>query len=61
MIEGRTVIVIAHRLSTIRNANMIAVVANGKIVEVLFAFLSFFSFGSGFFCVGFHFLFIFYY
>ncbi|XP_041366382.1 mitochondrial potassium channel ATP-binding subunit-like [Gigantopelta aegis] len=33
VIKGRTVIVIAHRLSTIRNADLIAVVANGKIVE----------------------------
>lgn len=29
----RTTIVIAHRLSTIRNADMIAVVKDGKIVE----------------------------
>ncbi|KAJ4799912.1 ABC transporter B family member 2 [Rhynchospora pubera] len=30
---GRTTVVIAHRLSTIRNADMIAVVQEGKIVE----------------------------
>ncbi|KAF6150100.1 hypothetical protein GIB67_035710 [Kingdonia uniflora] len=30
---GRTTIVIAHRLSTIRNADVIAVVQNGKITE----------------------------
>lgn len=31
--SDRTTIVIAHRLSTIRNADMIAVVSNGKIAE----------------------------
>ena len=31
---GRTVLVVAHRLSTIRNADMIAVVADGSIAEV---------------------------
>lgn len=31
--EKRTVLVIAHRLSTIRNADMIAVVSGGKVVE----------------------------
>ena len=30
---GQTVIVIAHRLSTIRDADMICVFENGKIVE----------------------------
>ena len=34
-ISGRTVLVIAHRLSTIRDADIIAVVAGGKIVEVM--------------------------
>ena len=31
--KGKTCIIIAHRLSTIRNANKIAVVENGEIVE----------------------------
>jgi ABC-type multidrug transport system fused ATPase/permease subunit len=30
---GRTTVVIAHRLSTIRNADIIAVVQKGEIVE----------------------------
>ncbi len=33
VIQGRTSIVIAHRLSTVRNADLILVVKNGKIVE----------------------------
>lgn len=31
--KGRTTIVVAHRLSTVKNANEIAVVSNGKIIE----------------------------
>ena len=31
---GRTVLVIAHRLSTIKNADLIAVMSQGEIVEV---------------------------
>ena len=34
VLQGRTAVVIAHRLSTIRNADKIAVVQDGKIVEV---------------------------
>jgi len=33
IIKGRTSIVIAHRLSTIRNADLILVVKDGKIIE----------------------------
>ena len=33
LMEGRTTILIAHRLSTIRNADSIAVLQHGKIVE----------------------------
>ena len=33
IMQGRSVITIAHRLSTIRNADIIAVVDQGKIVE----------------------------
>ena len=33
IIRGRTSIVIAHRLSTVRNADLILVVRDGKIVE----------------------------
>ena len=32
--EGRTTVIIAHRLSTVRNANRIAVVESGRIVEI---------------------------
>ena len=32
--NGRTVILVAHRLSTVINADKIAVVDNGKIVEI---------------------------
>jgi ATP-binding cassette subfamily B protein len=32
--EGRTTVIIAHRLSTVRNANRIAVVEDGRIVEI---------------------------
>jgi len=31
--EGRTCVVIAHRLSTIRNADKIAVVSQGQVIE----------------------------
>ena len=34
VMRGRTTIVIAHRLSTVENADVIAVVADGRIVEV---------------------------
>ncbi|MCE2503589.1 MAG: ABC transporter ATP-binding protein [Chlorobi bacterium] len=33
VLQGRTAVVIAHRLSTIRNADKIAVIKDGKIVE----------------------------
>ncbi|CAM8986311.1 unnamed protein product [Rhodiola kirilowii] len=31
--RGRTTIIVAHRLSTIRNANLIAIVQNGQVIE----------------------------
>lgn len=31
--EGRTVLIIAHRLSTIQNADFVAVLGQGKILE----------------------------
>lgn len=34
IIKGRTVLVIAHRLSTVRNADVIVVMSNGRIVEI---------------------------
>lgn len=33
IIVGRTCVIVAHRLSTVRNADIIAVVAQGKIIE----------------------------
>ena len=38
-ITGRTVLVIAHRLSTIRNADIIAVLADGQIREVSYSYI----------------------
>lgn len=32
--EGRTTIVIAHRLSTVKNANVIAAIQDGAVVEM---------------------------
>ncbi len=34
LMEGRTVIVVAHRLSTIRSADKIAVLDNGRILDI---------------------------
>jgi ATP-binding cassette subfamily B protein len=33
LMEGRTTFIIAHRLSTVRNANLVLVLENGRIVE----------------------------
>ena len=33
LMEGRTSFVVAHRLSTIRNATIILVMNNGKVIE----------------------------
>ena len=33
LMKGRTVFVIAHRLSTVRNADVIMVMENGRIIE----------------------------
>jgi ABC-type multidrug transport system fused ATPase/permease subunit len=33
VMKGRTTLVIAHRLSTIRNADVIAVISEGKVAE----------------------------
>lgn len=33
LMEGRTVMIIAHRLSTIKNANVVAVLDQGRITE----------------------------
>lgn len=33
LMEGRTVLIIAHRLSTIQNADCVAVLDQGKIIE----------------------------
>lgn len=33
VVSNRTTVIVAHRLTTIRNANLIAVVQTGKVVE----------------------------
>lgn len=33
LMEGRTVLIIAHRLSTIKNAHLVAVLDQGRIIE----------------------------
>ena len=33
LMKGRTTLVIAHRLSTIRNADLICVMSEGRIIE----------------------------
>jgi ATP-binding cassette subfamily B (MDR/TAP) protein 1 len=33
LMQGRTSVIVAHRLSTIRNADSIAVIQNGSIIE----------------------------
>ena len=34
LMENRTSLIIAHRLSTIRDADMIAVIADGQVAEI---------------------------
>jgi ABC-type multidrug transport system fused ATPase/permease subunit len=34
LVAGRTTLIIAHRLSTVRRANRIAVLENGRLVEI---------------------------
>jgi ABC-type multidrug transport system fused ATPase/permease subunit len=34
VMKGRTTLIIAHRLSTIRNADVIAVISEGKVAEI---------------------------